>query len=95
MGPLRPGGVYLILNLVVLDVAVGWNFMTFPKSIRSNISEVILNKNAYGWGGVSLAFFLPLCRPARAFEARFLGLHGRWVKADRCSESDRFGSSKA
>ena len=70
MGPLRPGGVYLILNLVVLDVAVGWNFMTFPKFIRSNISEVILNKNAYGWGGVSLAFFLPLCRPARAFEAR-------------------------
>ena len=44
--------------------------MTFPKFIQSNISEVILNKNAYGWGGVSLAFFVPLCRPARAFEAR-------------------------
>ena len=85
MGPLRPGRVYLILSLLVLDVAVCWNFMTFPKFIRSNISEVILNKNAYGWGGVSLAFFVPLCRPARAFEARSkkscdYGVHG--VKFD-------------
>ena len=43
--------------------------MTFPKFIRSYISEVILHKNAYGYGGMSLAFFVPLCRPARAFEA--------------------------
>ena len=45
--------------------------MAFPKFTPSNISEVILNKNAYEWGSVSLAFFVPLCRPARAFEARF------------------------
>ena len=41
------------------------------------------------------SLFLPLCRPGGASEARFLGLHGGWMKADRCSASDGFGSSRA